>query len=62
MADVSFILDEAEATIRRIADSSANGFSDMDGLILEAERLLRDVLALLRIFYHRMAVRCCFNA
>ena len=43
MADVSFILDEAEATIRRIADSSANGFSDMDGLILEAERLLRDV-------------------
>ena len=42
MADVSFILDEAEATIRRIADSSANGFSDMDGLILEAERL-RDV-------------------
>ena len=48
MADVSFILDEAEATIRRIADSSANGFSDMDGLILEAERLLRDVLAFIR--------------
>ena len=33
MADVSFILDEAEATIRRIADSSANGFSDMDGVV-----------------------------
>ena len=43
MVDVSFILDEAEAAIRRIADSSANEFSDTDGLILEAERLLRDI-------------------
>ena len=41
--DFDRFLDEAEATIIRIAHTSADVLSDTDGLILETERLLRDI-------------------
>ena len=41
--DFDRLLDEAEATIIRIVHTSADVLSDTDGLILETERLLRDI-------------------